>query len=335
MAPSVIMCIEASHAKGMGHLYRSIRLARVLSSQGAACHFVVNPDDTALQLLQAEGVTASVCPVDVPEESGWEPSVLSAIQPDAGHSLWVNDRLDTTAKHAHAVHSAGVKLVSFDDSGEGGHEADALFLTMPCSYGVKTPRHGHRYAGLEFLVLDPILKHFAKQRQHTLDPRILVSMGGSDTFGATIAVTRQLKDLDLPATIVTGPAFAHQQQLQALLDEAPDLFVHKTYVPSLYEEFAAHDALVCAGGMTLFEAGATGLPAFVVATEPHEEANAQYAMEQGFAFWIGKRQGAHVECHLNNVLADRSLDHMSERGLASLDGQGVFRCAKLCLEVMA
>lgn len=335
MAPSVILCIEASHAKGMGHLFRSMRLARVLASQGVVCHFVVNPDATALQLLQAEGFAASVCPVDEPEETGWESGVVAAIKPEAGSGLWINDRLGTTAKHAHAVHSAGVKLVSFDDSGEGGHEADALFLTMPCSYGVKTPRHGHRYAGLEFLVLDPILKHFAKQRQDTLNPRLLVSMGGSDTYGATIVVARQLRHLALPATIVTGPAFAHKQQLQTLLDEAPDMFVHKTFVPSLYEEFAAHDALVCAGGMTLFEAGATGLPAFVIATEPHEEANAQYAMQQGFAFWIGKRQGEHVDCQLDSILAKSPLDHMSARGLESLDAQGVFRCAKLCLEVMA
>lgn len=334
MSFPVVMCIEASHVKGLGHLYRSLRVADMLRAVGMACCFVVNDDPPAVALLLASGYAVRTAPVGT-ADGCWERSVLEAERP----RVWWNDRLDTGAAHAQIVLESEAKLITVDDAGAGGQLANALVLTMPCRFAVPGPTAGQRYSGADYMLLDPALRGHALQRGlGTGMLRLLVSMGGSDTWGATVTIVRQLAQ-GLPAavgqaTVITGASFTHEAQLEPFLRQAPYL-KHKKCVPDLFAEFDVHDLLLCAGGMTAFEAAAAGLPACVVATEPHEEANAAFLQEQGCALLIGRRDGerlvADVEAGIGR--AATSLSDMSLKGMALCDVKGVERCANLVQEM--
>ena len=46
------LCVEASHARGMGHLFRALSLAQALEARGAKVQIYVNEDAAAARALQ-------------------------------------------------------------------------------------------------------------------------------------------------------------------------------------------------------------------------------------------------------------------------------------------
>src|SRR3569832_902418 len=98
------LCLEASHARGMGHLFRALALAQGLTSQGGKVHFYLNPFAPAEDLLRARGRSFSTVTLN---DGDWAAAIIAA----DGITAWINDRLDTGAAHAQSVRQAGAHLV--------------------------------------------------------------------------------------------------------------------------------------------------------------------------------------------------------------------------------
>ena len=270
----VAICIEASHRRGAGHLFRSQVLARELARLGCRVLIVVNECAQAQEQLRASGLDFRVAA----QGPGWEKALVAENQVD----LWINDRLDTDAEHGQAMRSLGLPLVTFDDRGEGAHEA---FLNV-CALAGGTARAipGRRVlTGEEWLVLNPALAQ--RRRQRTRADSLLVTLGGSDTYGVTLRIVRLLARSGRCATVLTGPLFAHETELAALAKTA-DITWRKS-VPDMGELFQAHDLAITGGGITPFEAVSTGLPVVIVANEPHEVAVGQRLESLGCALFAG------------------------------------------------
>ena len=251
------LCLEASHARGMGHLFRMLALAQALESQGAKTRFYLNAFAPAEALLRDRGQVFTTVAL---EDSGWAAAIIQ----DDGIKTWINDRLDTGAAHADSVRQARARLVTFDDRGQGAAFADLNIVAFPASDAEKL--EGRRVlSGPSALVLDPAIA--ALRRPRTALNSLVVSMGGSDTYGVTVDVARALKQRGLGATVILGPGFAHNDALAAVKHGG---LVVKRNVPSLAEEFSRHDLAVTAGGVTPCEANAAGLPCVVIATESWE-----------------------------------------------------------------
>src|SRR6185436_8898870 len=96
--------------------------------------------------------------------------------------------------------------------------------------------------GLEYLVLDPEIERFRRHRQ--LRGSTVVSLGGTDTYGVTVRVTKELARLRERATVILGPGFQHHRELAAVV--SPTIVV-KQNVTSLVEEFSKHDLAITGG----------------------------------------------------------------------------------------
>lgn len=341
MSRPVVLCVEGSHQRGMGHVYRSLRVASMLREGGLACLFVCNEHEGSLHLLREAGFTVLVAPVGK-ADGQWEAAVLREHKP----RVWWNDRMETGLAHVHALAAVqpAMPRVHVDDAGEGGKMASLRLLTMPCFFDLPSPEGLRQYAGAAYMLLDTSLAGRGRIRSMSATPqKVLVSMGGSDTYGATVHVLSQLLQVpteQLALTCVTGPAFEHVQALAPVLAQRPQ-WTHKAWVASLFAEFETHDLLVCGGGMTPFEAAVTGLPCCIVATEQHEEINARFLQSQGCAVWAGQRQDhalagpAVFTGDITMALAEasRHLATLSAHGRELCDGHGVARCAALVREL--
>jgi spore coat polysaccharide biosynthesis predicted glycosyltransferase SpsG len=137
--------------------------------------------------------------------------------------------------------------------------------------------------GIQYLALNPEIDRFRRARTQLTSP-VLVTLGGSDTYGVTVQVVALLKELDRPATIVTGPSFQHAEELERVLDQR---FTWKSEVPSLIREFYGYDLAITGGGVTPFEANASGLPCIIVANEPHEIEIGRYLASVGSSIFAG------------------------------------------------
>lgn len=304
----IALCIESSHARGMGHLYRAMNLADELKRRGRRCLFLLNDDKEANAVLDSRGWPRRAVPL---AGAGWQGQV-------AGLAAWIDDRLDTSAEHARAVKDLGLPRATFDDKGDGAALADLNVAAL--SFG-EAPVPGRRVLrGPSYLVLDPRIPSLRRVRSEPR--RIVVSMGGSDTYGATLKAAAWLKAEGLSATIVMGPSFRHRAELEKL---SGGFFTLKQGVPSLPEEFALHDLAITGGGVTAFEAAAAGLPAVIVANEPWEEPAARWLEAAGAALYAGPQDRPAFRL-------PRDLAAMSRAGMKAVPGDGA---ARVCSEVEA
>ena len=199
------LCIESSHARGMGHLFRALNLAEGLRERGLPLLFLLNAHEPALHLLAERGYAHEIVPLG--ESGGWERELIDR----HGIRLWINDRLNTDAAHASQVKSAGVPLVTFDDRGAGAALAD-LNVAALIFDNVADLKGSRVLQGPDYLILNPEIARFQRLRKSA--GSLLVTLGGSDTYGVTVAVVRHLAALGKGATVIVGPAFGHLAALE-------------------------------------------------------------------------------------------------------------------------
>lgn len=316
-----VFCIESSHARGMGHLYRSMTLADELVRTGEGVHFLINPHEPSLQILKSRGfayATVDLCP----DAGGWEKEAVQLLRA----SVWINDRLDTTAEHVERVKATGLPVVTFDDRGSGSVQSDLNVAALVFDPEDVARLQGARVlTGVDHLVLNPAIARFRRARARLAS--VLVTLGGADTFGVTVKVVRLLRDKQWNVTVVLGPAFIHHE---ALAEVIPGHFEILCGVVSMAEEMARHDMAVTGGGITPFEANAGGLPCLVVANEPFEIPVGQTLARMGGCRFAGHHTA------IDALLFQSPLDiaGMSTRAMASVGLDGVQRVVTAVRELV-
>jgi spore coat polysaccharide biosynthesis predicted glycosyltransferase SpsG len=156
-----------------------------------------------------------------------------------------------------------------------------------------------------------------------------VTLGGSDTYGVSIKVVCMLKNMGLTATVVVGPAFAHMEMLQEVLTEG---FILKRGVPSMIEEFQHHDLAITGGGITPFEANASGLPCIVIANELFEIPVGMELQRLGGSLFSGHHES--LSLSLSLFSPDLLLAKMSQAGMCNVGLQGAQRVVGAVVELI-
>ena len=243
--------------------------------------------------------------------SDWETAIIA----ERGVSVWVDDMLDTDQRHGARVKAAGAKRATLDDLGSGAAGADLHIAALASLQG--QPLAGARVlSGLQFLILNPEIGKLRRPR--TGHGSWVVTLGGTDTWGVTVKVVRCLAGTDRAVTVVTGPGFRHGAKLKAV---TPRHFEVKAGVPSLVAELARHDVAVTGGGITAFEACASGLACIVVANEPFEIPFGRHLQSLGCARFAGH----HQELREAALLEPLAVAEMSAAGLSGVRADGLER----------
>lgn len=303
----IAICIEASHARGLGHLYKALNLALLLREKNHPFVILLNQDQKAAQILEEHDLyfhTVSLTDI----HSNWEAEQIRRL----GISLWLNDRLDTQIEHSRHVKDQGVRLATVDDRGSGAELADLHFAPL-LFCGADQLKGKRVLTGHQYLILNREIERYQRVRREIRS--IVVSLGGSDSYGVTLRVVEILKRIGRTATIVTGPSFCHGEQLK---EACSGKFLIKSGVPSLIEEFYRHDLAVTGGGVTPFEANAAGLPCVIVANEVHEIDIGRHLANLGSSRFAGYHDAIdHAAFSL-----DLDLEGMSRAGLSRITTQG-------------
>lgn len=304
------ICVESSHQRGMGHFYRALNFIDYLSGRGLDSILLINDHKPSLSILKKSKINHEV--VDLfDRDSGWEQDVVTKYSAEA----WINDRLDTEYQHAQTVKQTGVKLVTFDDRGKGASLADLHFA--PLIFGDIKELGGARICcGTGYLILSGEIDQYRHLRQR--QDSVIVTLGGSDTYGATLKVVKILAESGRSMTVVAGPAFEHKSELISLV--TPSIKVIDS-VGSLIQYFSNFDLAVTGGGVTPFEANASGLPCIVIANEWFEEPVCEYLQGTGGAVYAGPCD------NIDEDILSKSLDieSMSRAAMAHINTGGAER----------
>jgi spore coat polysaccharide biosynthesis predicted glycosyltransferase SpsG len=156
-----------------------------------------------------------------------------------------------------------------------------------------------------YLIIDPQLVRY-RHRRSNMD-NLLVTLGGSDTHGVVVSVVRMLKQMGMRATIHTGPGFKHGEALRHMVDNRFDCI---SAIPSMGVLYGTHDLAITGGGITPFEAAATGLPCVVIANEDFEIPTCQSLEAEGVACFAGHHNDLTRE--KMNVAVSTACEHLPE-----------------------
>ncbi len=302
------ICLESSHQKGMGHLFRCINVAEYLGTKKEQFIFICNNDPESIKILSEKKYPYETADLEN-YYSNWEKTIINKYK----ITKWINDRLETNILHSENVKKNNVKLLTIDDLGSGAALADIHFALSPMTYNKKLDGR-NIVKGIEYFILSKEIENYKRKRKKI--DKILVTLGGSDTYGATIKVVEILKKMGRKATIITGPAFLHHSELQQITNGE---FIIKNKVPSLIKEFYEYDLAVTGGGITAYEANASGLPCIIIANEIHEIDNALYLSDIGSSVFAGYYNSIDISVfkkHLN-------IKKMSCSGLYILKTTGI------------
>ena len=311
------ICIEASHAKGMGHLFRMLNFAEYLEKQKQDFIFIINDDKKTQEILKSKNYNYNTQDLkDI--KSGWE---IELIQ---NHKLqyWIDDRLDTDEMHSKNIIAKKVKLISFDNLGSGAKHSDINVCGL--FFNKKNLEGKNILKGSEYLILNSEIDNYKKMRTELKN--IIVTLGGSDTHGVTLKILALLKRYNIKADIHIGPSFAHLKEMEEELNEDYRVI---NYVPSLIEKFSKYDLAITGGGITPFEANASGLPCLIVANEPHEIENAKLLESFGASRFLGYHEN--IDETILSTLKDIDIQMMSRCAMDHLD---TMACEKIYKEII-
>jgi UDP-2,4-diacetamido-2,4,6-trideoxy-beta-L-altropyranose hydrolase len=330
--PNVVFRVDASDRIGTGHLVRCVSLAHAFRAAGATCRFL-SVSDPALELARRDGF-----PVD--EVAQAEDAAGAGPAADAlatnGADLLVTDSYALTEPAKATLASFARVHVDLDDSATGGDRAADVVLNGNV-YGDRA-----RYNGPSLLLAGPAYAPLRSAFQQVPEPErrgVLVTMGGVDTPGATLAVLRVLEHVPSaePITIVAGPRFAHRSALDAWVEAFPRK-VHVMTDPEperLRDAFASALLAVSAGGTTMLELAACGTPAVILVLADNQVEVARAFAARGAAL-DGGRFASFDEHRFARTLWALLHDAPARRRMAQalrglVDGRGATRVAQAVL----
>src|SRR5262245_25148671 len=305
-APVVTLLTEAGRGVGLGHLRRCQALATALTGSGASVELLV-----AGQGWEA----ASAVAFDWLRDATALRTALKARRPDA---LVIDSyradearlrELDTLAPCIAVVDDLADRALPVSIVVNGAWHARRLtYRTLPETV---------RLFGPQYALLDPVYATPARRAPGRDIRRVLVSLGGDADAAALTRVIAAVKRV-LPAAAVDVAVSAWRA---GDLPPEPGLTVHRNPA-SLRPLIESADAVVSAGGMTLYECLATGAVVVAVVMADNQRPN---VTEMSRAGLIVAAEPS-LEAALASVAGDYELRRtLATRGREAIDGCGAGR----------
>lgn len=256
---------------GMGHIYRALSLAHEISDHQIM--FVCDEQS----LVAASQLAGSDYWIGVYPQSTILERMIE-LNPD----LVVNDILNTGVEEVRSLQEQGIRVVNFEDMGEGARLAD---LTINELYDEPRFASGNALWGHEhFFVRD----EFNDARPHRFRSKVdnlLLVFGGTDQLNLSQSIYRAVRGLCrknyVNIHIVTGPGYEMYEELEREVAACSDTTLTRStgVISSLMERC---QIAITSNGRTVYEMAHMNIPAIVIAQHDREKTHAFACPENGF-----------------------------------------------------
>lgn len=325
---------------GMGHMVRIEAMSKAFLERGFSVSMVIPafPEglDHAGKFLGGQGEIIPVDPCfalseELPEEFPYcEVAFFDCLRNPP-------ERLRKAREKASCI-------ALFDDDGVGVLEADLAFnpLYMP-------RLSARQLADKEVEIFDepkymPLRKEFDgfDHGMHKVNgkKKLLLLQGGVDGWNGMVRILRLIDKVrnDIIVVPVTGPAYAHADELRETIEKMEVEVEWKRDQHSMPEVMAECDAAVSACGLSIFELLCMGLPSLALTDEPREIETASRLEQRGCLISLGLLREIDDEVFAEGLR--QVLDNAERRSILSrisrkaVDGRGAEHVAKAVMSRM-
>lgn len=328
---TVFIRADAGGTLGTGHVMRCLALADALAASGARVSFVSRDlPEPIQQIVEAHG--HAVCPLD-----GATDDAASTRATLCGRTVdWVVvDHYGLDASWETAMRASARHLLVIDDLANRPHDCDILLdqnlWPNPRRYDGLVPSACRTLFGPLYALLRPEF-HEARAQARPAEGavrRVLVSFGGTDPAGGTQVALDALTGIDagLHVDVVVGAAHPDREALQA--ECARRGYACHIQSARMAALMAEADLAIGAGGVSMWERCAVGLPTVTVAIASNQEEGVAEAARRGLLYQCPGPPEAHrLRVHIQALADNPPLRRLiSENGRRVVDGLGVGRVA--------
>jgi len=271
MKKRIIFRIIGNKQVGMGHIYRSLALAR---------------EFTEHEVLFVTDINSQVVVESILNENYWlgvyavseVTNQIKSLQPE----IVIYDALDTSRRDVEELRKAGSVVVSFEDLGDGAHHTN---LTVNELFDKPKFEDDHILWGHEYFFLRD---EFETVRPHRFKSRvdgIMLTFGGTDQHDLSRiifwAISPFCKEQGITIHIVTGPGYGGYDSLEA--EVAAEEGVYLTHASGIISSIMKQTQLaITSNGRTVYEFAHMNIPSIVIAQHDREFTHAFATEENGF-----------------------------------------------------
>ena len=349
---NVVIRADASSYIGSGHIMRCLTLAEVIREYGGSVTFICR-DFTGnyISFVESKGFEVASLSSEVgdPTKLNDIEWVRANVERDAhvtidccsliGNVDWlISDHYGLDGRWDELLCKHVSKMMVIDDLARAKRSCDLLlnqnyYKNIESTYQKILPDQAELLLGPRYALLRP---EFFKLRKLTSIrsgkvQKVIIFLGGNDRHGVIFTILEALQlmeNRDFRVLLVLGKNQEHLARIKRLCSFIKDCEVH-VQTEFIAELFAQSDLCIGAGGSAMLERFSLGLPTLLISMADNQELGAQYAAEEGLAYYLGKANEMNheriidgIEDLLNN---SKKLQSISEKCFTISDGRGCDR----------
>ncbi len=311
---------------GMGHVMRSINVARALKEMDMPVYFLFDNESSATGLVEENGFSWS-------RYRSGRPALAEG---PAG--VVVMDINDDVSEYVRSFKKKGSKVLLIDNATKASGVAD-LSITpsalMAESIG-KDP-----YGGSKFVIVGENFFRARKEmkvREHKMPLEVLVTMGWCDSNNITLRVLRSLSDMDdIHLTVVLGPDYTHMKSMEAFKSDKSGKFTFRHGVKDMAPLMAKAHIAFTALGTTVYELAFMGVPPVILSNymEDDKDLASLKSLKAGVSLGFHKIvTDDEIRSTTRKFVEDAGYWlEVSERARMLTDGRGAWRIASIIAEL--
>lgn len=334
-----IIRADGNAKTGAGHIMRCLTVGGAVRKLGGEV-LVLCADENSAGLAESRGFRAGVLHTDYRQLEAELPVWDSWVQDDRNTILV--DSYYVTAAYLEGLRRYG-SVYLMDDLQSKAYPVDGVInynlYADPAVYKkiyqkeLKNDRDVNFYLGPDYV---PLREQFHNVTYHVRDSvdNVLITTGGGDTDNIARDILDVIYRTDITYHVLVGRFSPHFESWQRLAEERPDIRIYFD-VQDMAELMRRCDVAVSAGGSTLYELAAVGVPFICFAYAENQEALTEYLGHAGTAGYAGvwhrdifatRERLGRIFARLCEDTALRRRYHDRERSL--IDGRGAYRLAE-------
>jgi spore coat polysaccharide biosynthesis predicted glycosyltransferase SpsG len=318
----ILFRTKGNHKQGMGDVVGSLAIADAFQNRSSQdkISFLIDNDPEAIQEINTRGYK-----INVVENIEQEISYFQNNHPD---TIIVN-MLKNDMVLLKLLKQNAKLLVTIDDSGAAAKLSDIRI--NPLYYtddAINDP--GYIALGKEFICANKNSKIIKYKVGN-----ILITQGGSDTYGLTPKIINALNEIEesVHINVVVGPAFKNYEELDEVIKKSKRHFNLIHNAQNMCQLIQNADLAITGGGNTMFEIACLGVPAIVVCGDTFEEETAdrmdKWGIVDNLGFGLNVSQKKILKKTRLLMKDTKKRSEMSINGRKRIDGRGAERVVQL------
>lgn len=263
---NILFVVTGNETLGLGHVYNTLLIANDIVNHKIS--FLVDKNS----LLAYKLIASKNYPVYIQQSE----NIVNDIKKIAP-SIVINDLLDTKSSYIKALKGINLKVINFEDLGEGAREAD---LVINAIYPEKRPIKNHYFGQNYFILRDEFI--YSKQKIVKKEvTKVLITFGGVDPNNYTKKVLSCIYpyclEKNIKIMIVAGIGYDKYDSISHFKEASIN-----TNVTDIAKFMLEADIVFTSAGRTTYEIASIGTPAIVLAQNQRELTHFFSSSEFGF-----------------------------------------------------